>query len=187
MSFKEKYNNFKKAAKEFWNENKTEIVCVGGFIFGSWLTYKLMKSDSQEIQPVVYQNPEPVEIPTRSKPEWNEEKMRNNWDWACELANNIKMEPGESYWIGDAATSHDDCSAIIGENFVCHLVDGDECYPDDVEDYEERYDPDNIEEDENDEIEIAVDKDADPEVKDVVRKFVMLANNNLVDVSRKVA
>lgn len=198
MSFKKKFDTFKKATKEFWDENKTLIIAFGGFLAGTFVTYKIMKSN-EEMPQVTYTPPvyAPIQPEPKEEDKWDEETMRDNWDWVCELASNMELEPGESYYIENAAGSHADAGALIGTNLVEHIVDGDEVYPDDVEDYEDMYDhpydsDDEDEEDEEDEdedeedkyIEIKVNED-DPAVKDIVRKFVVLANSNSVSVKLK--
>lgn len=199
MTFKERCDKIKKAAAQFWNENKSLIIAAGGFIAGTFVTYKIMKSDNDACHvthmpqvtytPPVYTLPA-VDTSSNIVP-WDEETMRDNWDWVCELASNMELDPGESYYIENSVGSHGDAGASIGSNLVCHMYDGEEVYPDDVEDYEELYDPDNNEEEDDEEpededeyIEIQVNED-DPAVKDIARKFVALINTNAVSVRRK--
>lgn len=205
MSFKKKFDTFKKATKEFWDENKTLIIAFGGFLAGTFVTYKIMKYDEEmrshpiTMPQVSYTPPvyTPIQPELKEEDKWDEVTMRDNWDWVCELASNMELEPGESYYIENAAGSHADAGTLIGTNLVEHIVDGEEVYPDDVEDYEDMYDhpydsDDEDEEDEEDEdeedddkyIEIKVNED-DPVVKDIVRKFVVLANSNSVSVKLK--
>lgn len=195
MTFKERCEKIKKSAVEFWNENKMTIIGVGGFLVGTFVTYKIMKDDTPCTPQPAYIPP--VQTPVQ-EPEvnynWDEDSMRENWDWVCELASNMELEPGESYYIENAVGSHGDAGASIGSNYVCHMFNGDEVYPDDVEEYEEMYDPDNTDSDEDEEeddeddtdeyIEIQVNED-DPTVKDIARKFVALINTNAVSVRRK--
>ena len=196
MTFKERCEKIKKSAVEFWNENKMTIIGVGGFLVGTFVTYKIMKDDAPcTPQPACIP---PVQTPVPKSEEedsWDEENMRENWDWVCELASNMELEPGESYYIENAVGSHGDAGASIGSNYVCHMFDGEEVYPDDVEEYEEMYDPDNTDDDEDEDedededdtdeyIEIQVNED-DPAVKDIARKFVALINTNAVSVRRK--
>jgi hypothetical protein len=201
MTLKERYNKIKKAATQFWNENKDILIVAGSFLAGTFVTYKIMKNATpiNEIAaPQVNYTP-PVYTPpandtTDNIVPWDEETMRDNWDWVCELASNMELEPGESYYIENAVGSHGDAGASIGSNYVCHMYDGEEVYPDDVEEYEEMYDPDNTDNDEDEEeddeddadkyIEIQVNED-DPAVKDIARKFVALINTNAVSVRRK--
>lgn len=197
MTFKERCDKIKKTATQFWNENKTAIIGIGGFIAGTFITYKILKSDIEYPAPSYT----PVYIPTEKtadpepEPEvndnWDEDSMRENWDWVCELASNMEMGPDEEYHI--YSTDFDVGGIRIGDNIVSHIVCGEEVYPDDVEEYEELYDPDNdVEEDDKEEpeddedeyIEIQVNKD-DPAVKDIARKFVALINTNAVSVRRK--
>ena len=200
MTFKERYNKIKKTAVEFWNENKSLIIAAGGFIAGTFVTYKIMKSTTPineiNVPQVTYTPPvctPPANDTNNNIVPWDEETMRDNWDWVCELASNMELDPGESYYIENAAGSHGDAGASIGSNLVCHMYDGEEVYPDDVEEYEELYDPDNEDEEEDKEepeddedeyIEIKVNED-DPAVKDITRKFVALINTNAVSVRRK--
>lgn len=197
MSFKERFNKFKKAAGEFWNENKLTIMGVGGFIAGTFIAYKVLKSDIEyptpPYTPVYIPTEKPADPEPKTNDNWDEDNMRDNWDLVCELASNMELDPGESYYIENAVGSHGDAGASIGSNLVCHMYDGEEVYPDDVREYEELYDPDNDDEDEDDDeededeeeyIEIFVDED-DPAVKDIARKFVALINVNAVSVRRK--
>lgn len=193
MTFKERCNKIKKSAVQFWNENKSLIIAAGGFIAGTFITYKIMKSDS-DVNNVTYTPP--AYTPVQPEPEvndnWDEDGMRENWDWVCELASNMEMGPDEEYHI--YSTDFDVGGIRIGDNIVSHMVCGDEVYPDDVEEYEELYDPDNSDDDEEEEdnepededeyIEIQVNED-DPAVKDIARKFVALINTNAVSVRRK--
>ena len=199
MTFKERFNKFKKAAAEFWNENKLAIMGVGGFIAGTFITYKILKSDVEYPAPPYTPIYIPTEKNTDPEPEpevndkWDEDNMRDNWDWVCALANTMEMGPDEEYHI--YSTDFDVEGVRIGNNIVSHMVEGDEVYPDDIQEYEELYDPDNDEdedeeddeeEDEDDEeyIKISVNED-DPTIKDIARKFVMLVNSNAVSVKRK--
>lgn len=198
MTLKERYNKIKKSAVQFWNENKDILIVAGSFLAGTFVTYKIMKNVTpiNEINvPQVNYTP-PVYTPPANDTNdnivpWDEETMRDNWDWVCELASNMELDPGESYYIENAVGSHGDAGASIGSNLVCHVYDGEEVYPDDVEEYEELYDPDNEEDDEDPEeededeyIEVQVNED-DPAVKDIARKFVALINTNAVSVRRK--
>ena len=200
MTFKERCDIIKKAATQFWNENKGLLIAAGGFVAGTFITYKIMKNVTpiNEINVPQVNYTSPVYTPPSNNANdnivpWDEETMRDNWDWVCELASNMELDPGESYYIENAVGSHGDAGASIGSNLVCHMYDGEEVYPDDVEDYEELYDPSNEDDEEEDEgpeddedeyIEIQVNED-DPTVKDIVRKFVVLANSNAVSVRRK--
>lgn len=196
MTFKERCNKIKKSAVQFCNENKDILIVAGSFLAGTFVTYKIMKNVTpiNEIDmPQVTYTPPAYTPPTNDNiVPWDEETMRDNWDWVCELASNMELDPGESYYIENAVGSHGDAGASIGSNLVCHMYDGEEVYPDDVEEYEELYDPDNNDDEEDDEepededeyIEIQVNED-DPTVKDIVRKFVVLANSNSVSVRRK--
>ena len=196
MAFKERCDKIKKAATQFWNENKSLLIAAGGFVAGTFITYKIMKSDDTvshvTYAPQVNYTP-PVfntQTESESKDDWDEETMRDNWDWVCELASNMEMGPDEEYHI--YSSDFDVGGVRIGDNIVSHMVCGDEVYPDDVEDYEELYNPDNEDEEEDDEepededeyIEIQVNED-DPAVKDIARKFVALINTNAVSVRRK--
>ena len=201
MTLKERCEKIKKSAVEFWNENKDILIVAGSFLAGTFVTYKIMKNVTpiNEIAaPQVTYTPPVYTPPTNDTTDnivpWDEDSMRENWDWVCELASNMELEPGESYYIENAVGSHGDAGASIGSNLVCHMYDDEEVYPDDVEEYEEMYDPDNTDndedEDEDDEndtdeyIEIQVNED-DPAVKDIARKFVSLINTNAVSVRRK--
>jgi len=196
MTFKERCDKIKKAATQFWNENKDILIVAGSFLAGTFVTYKIMKNTTpiNEIN-VPQVNDTPLANDTNGNiVPWDEEAMRDNWDWVCELASNMELDPGESYYIENAVGSHGDAGASIGSNLVCHMYDGEEVYPDDVEEYEEVYDPDNSDDDEDEEaeepededeyIEIQVNED-DPAVKDIARKFVALINTNAVSVRRK--
>lgn len=188
MTFKERYEKFKKSAVEFWNENKMTIIAAGGFIAGAFITYKIMKNDG-----VVKTSPVTIPQPVTEDPgPWDEESMRENWDWVCELASNMEMAPGEEYHI--YGSDFDVQGVSIGDNYVSHMVYGDDAYPDDVEAYKEMYDPneedDNEDEEENeeetdtdDEFEITVNEE-DPAVKDIARKFAALVNCNAVSIKR---
>ena len=191
MSFKEKYIQWKKSAKKFWDENKTEIMCVGGFIFGSWLTYKIVKTEEPTYrpvyQPVPIPTPVPAPAPMSDEDSWDEDKMRKNWDWVCELASNMELESGEEYYIGNSDV--DGCGVPIGNNMVSHFVDCKEVYPDDADSYELMYEnnENDEEEDEEDEEEtnsylIKLSDEADDDVRDIARKFAVLANNGLVEI-----
>lgn len=202
MTFKEKLNKFKKTAVEFWNENKMMIIAAGGFIAGTFVTYKILKSDIEYPTPSYTPVYIPTEKPADPEPEvndnWDEDSMRENWDWVCELAGTMEMGPDEEYHI--YSSKFDVEGVRIGDNIVSHMVEGDEVYPDDVEEYEELYDPDNDEDEDDDEeeededdeddededeyFEISVNED-DPAVKDIARKFVALINTNAVSVRRK--
>lgn len=199
MTLKERCNKIKKAAAQFWNENKDILIVGGSFLAGAFVTYKIMKScpPINEVNvPQVNYTPPVYTPPTNDTNDnivpWDEETMRDNWDWVCELASNMELDPGESYYIENAVGSHGDAGASIGSNLVCHVYDGEEVYPDDVEEYEELYDPDNEDDEEEDDepededeyIEIQVNED-DPAVKDIARKFVALINSNAVSVRRK--
>lgn len=193
MSFKEKCSKWKKSAKEFWNENKTEIVCVGGFIFGSWLTYKLLKTEEPAYrpvyQPVPIPTPVPTPVPASDDDSWDEDKMRKNWDWVCELASNMELEPDEEYHI--YSSDVDVNGVLIGNNIVSHMVEGDDVYPDDTDTYEEMYEKEDEETEEEDDEEdeeesntylIKLSDEADDDVRDIARKFAVLANNGLVEI-----
>ena len=194
MTLKEKCKKWSAAAKKFWDEYKIGIVCGGGFLVGSWLTYKLVKTE-ESIPRTIYQ-PVPVPIPTPVNEEgtdsWDEEKMRKNWDWVCELASNMELESGESYSITNGYGSCKlGAGAEIGNNIVEHHINGKEIYPDDIESYELMYDPeyeeDNEEEEDEDEEEsntylIKLSDEADDDVRDIARKFSMLANNGLINI-----
>lgn len=201
MTFKERYNKIKKSAVQFWNENKDILIVACSFLAGTFVTYKIMKNVTpiNEIDmPQVTYTPPVYTPPTNDTNDnvvpWDEDTMRDNWDWVCELASNMELDPGESYYIENAVGSHGDAGASIGSNLVCHMYDGDEVYPDDVEEYEELYDPDNEDDEEEEEdnepddedeyIEIQVNED-NPAVKDIARKFVALINTNAVSVRRK--
>lgn len=192
MTFKERCDKIKKAATQFWNENKSLLIAAGGFIAGTFITYKIMKSDD-DVHNVTCTPPAYTQV--QPEPEtndnWDEEAMRDNWDWVCELASNMEMGPDEEYHI--YSTDFDVGGIRIGDNIVSHMVCGDEVYPDDVEEYEELYDQDNEDDEDEDEepedeedeyIEIQVNDD-DPAVKDIARKFVALINTNAVSVRRK--
>ena len=160
MSFKEHCDKIKKSATQFWNENKDILIVAGGFLAGTFVTYKIMKNfpPINEIDmPQVTYTPPVYTPPTNDTNDnivpWDEETMRDNWDnwdWVCELASNMELDPGESYYIENAVGSHGDAGASIGSNLVCHMYDGEEVYPDDVEEYEELYDPNNEDEEEED-------------------------------------
>lgn len=199
MTFKERCDKIKKAATQFWNENKDILIVAGSFLAGTFVTYKIMKNTTPineiDVPQVNYTPPvytPPVNDVNDNIVPWDEETMRDNWDWVCELASNMELDPGESYYIENAVGSHGDAGASIGSNLVCHMYDGEEVYPDDVEEYEELYDPDNEDEEDDEEepededeyIEIQVNED-DPAVKDIARKFVALINTNAVSVRRK--
>lgn len=198
MTFKERRDKIRKAAAQFWNENKDILIVTGSFLAGTFVTYKIMKNvtpiNEINMPQVTYTPPTytpPVVDTSSNIVPWDEETMRDNWDWVCELASNMELDPGESYYIENAVGSHGDAGASIGSNLVCHMYDGEEVYPDDVEDYEELYDPDNNEdeddedpEDKDEYIEIQVNED-NPTVKDIARKFVALINTNAVSVRRK--
>lgn len=187
MSFKEKRKKWSAAAKKFWDEYKIGIVCGGGFLVGSWLTYKLIKTE--EVMSRTIYRPVPVPIPTPVNEEendsWNEDKMRKNWDWVCELASNMELEADEEYHI---YTSECDVDGVrIGNNIVSHMVEGDEVYPDDADTYEEMYEEEDEEDEEDEEEEsntylIKLSDEADDDVRDIARKFAVLANKGLVEI-----
>lgn len=190
MTFKERCNKIKKAAVQFWNENKSLLIAAGGFVAGTFITYKIMKSDDTvshvAYAPQVNYTPPAYTPPANDTNDnivpWDEETMRDNWDWVCELASNMELDPGESYYIENAVGSHGDAGASIGSNLVCHMYDGEEVYPDDVEEYEELYDPDG-EEDEEDS-----DKDDENEEEnkiDEIRIKVPSNNKGLVELARQ--
>ena len=189
MTFKERYNKIKKTAVEFWNENKSLIIAAGGFIAGTFVTYKIMKNfppiNEINVPQVTYTPPvctPPTNDTNNNIVPWDEETMRDNWDLVCELASNMELDPGESYYIENAVGSHGDAGASIGSNLVCHMYDGEEVYPDDVEEYEELYDPDG-EEDEEDSNE---DDENEEENKiDEIRIRVPSNNKGLVELARQ--
>ena len=193
MTFKERYNKIKKSAVQFWNENKDILIVAGSFLAGTFVTYKIMKNVTpiNEINmPQVSYTP-PVYTPPANDANgtndnivpWDEETMRDNWDWVCELASNMDLDPGESYYIENAVGSHGDAGASIGSNLVCHVYDGEEVYPDDVEEYEELYDPGN--EDEEEEDDEPEDEDEEENKIDEIRIKVPSNNKGLVELARQ--
>lgn len=186
MTFKERCDKIKKAATQFWNENKDILIVAGSFLAGTFVTYKIMKNvtpiNEINMPQVNYMPPvctPPVNDTNDNIVPWDEETMRDNWDWVCELASNMELDPGESYYIENAVGSHGDAGASIGSNLVCHMYDGEEVYPDDIEEYEELYASDNDDEEEDD------DENEDENKIDEIRIKVPSNNKGLVELARQ--
>lgn len=193
MTLKERCDKIKKAATQFWNENKDILIVAGSFLAGTFVTYKIMKNTTpiNEVGMPQVNYTSPVYTPPTNDTNddivpWDEETMRDNWDWVCELASNMELDPGESYYIENAVGSHGDAGASIGSNLVCHMYDGEEVYPDDVEEYEELYDPDGEEDEEDSDEDDENEEENEEENKiDEIRIRVPSNNKGLVELARQ--